>query len=245
MNRVSVSVKTDKSTTMKYLSTLLIVFMLLSTSTAKDYKDKQFGLFRYELNISKDFEKEMKPLKDYIEGIELPTEPKKEKLQAVLIHHIYYHIEERLEAEVEFDILPVNSFLDEVKYNDFGYPESSINEVIRLGYSQYFFRLDVSIETLTDDQQDLNPEMYEDLSEPSTFPQLTINMAIYDKHGIIPLERWSGQATTAKPLVLKPELFAGFDRSIPYKRPTGKESKESLYSLLDHAIDNLIKDIND
>lgn len=231
--------------TMKYLSTLLIVLLLLTAGTAKDYKDKQFGLFRYELSISRDFEKEMKPLDDYIEGIETPTEVKKEKLKSVLIHHIYYHIEERLEKEAEFSILPVNSFLDELKYNDFGYPTSSINEVIRLGYSQYFFRLDVAIETLTKDQEKLNPEMYDDLSGASTFPQLAISMAVYDKNGIIPLERWTGNATAVKPLPLEPELFAGFDRSISYIRPKGEGNKESLYSLLDHAIDNLIKDIND
>ncbi|MGM0551833.1 MAG: hypothetical protein ACQESW_12185 [Bacteroidota bacterium] len=230
---------------MKYISSLLLVLLLLTAGTAKDYKDKQFGLFRFNLSISKDFEKEMKPLEDYIENIELPTEVKKKKLKSVLIHHIYYHIEERLEKEAEFSILPVNSFMDEIKYNDFGYPESSINEVIRLGYSQYFFRLDVAIKTLTKDQEKLNPKMYEDLSSPSTFPQLTISMAIYDKNGIIPLERWNGTATAAKPLALEPELFAGFDRSIPYTRPKSQGIRESLYSLLDYAIDNLIKDIND
>jgi len=231
---------------MKYLSTLLLIAFLITAGTARDYKDKQFGLFRYELSLSKDFEKELKPLKSYLQDIELPFEyNKKEKLYAILVHHIYYHIEERLEAEAKFDILPINSFQEEVNYNDYGYPASNINEVVRFGYSQYFFRLDVSIETLSDKQQDINPEAYEALNGPSTFPQLTIDIAIYNKEGIIPLERWTGEATAVNPIPQDKHLFAGFDRLVPYTRPTGESGQESLYSLLDHAIDNLLKDIND
>ena len=61
---------------------LVILGITFSNSTvAKDYSNKQFTLFDYQLEISKDFRKEIKLLDSYLRDVEVTDTKVKDKLK--------------------------------------------------------------------------------------------------------------------------------------------------------------------
>ncbi|MEA3316520.1 MAG: hypothetical protein U9R54_01020 [Bacteroidota bacterium] len=220
----------------KLLLFSIISIFTINISLSQNITNKQFSLFNYELEISDEFRQETSILSSFINSIETYKNPGDDQLKAILIHNIYYSIKETLERKLEIAILPVNSFQNEINYNDYAYPKASIRKALRKGYSKFYFKVNVKIESLTEEKRESNPKLFEEINGSVTIPQVTIDITIFNKDGIIPVDKWHGKASANTPLPIDNYLFKGFDRS-----GENTNNKENLSSIKDKAINQLVQ----
>ncbi|MGM0504253.1 MAG: hypothetical protein ACQESQ_06505 [Bacteroidota bacterium] len=225
----------------KYLIFLLLLISWVSSNGQK-IANKQFSLINYNLEISKDLRTELNELDAYIGDIKTYNDPGNDKLTAVLIHTIFFTFKEVIERDLEIEILPINTFMNNVKYDDYGYPTTSIRKALRKGYSQYYFKLDVKIESITNQQKEDHPKKYEDINYKSTYPQVTLNMTIYSKDGIIPVYNLIGTASAKTPLQVNEYLLKGFDNTEMVIAKRVEQQPYNLYTVFYRATKNLIRD---
>ena len=222
---------------------LLIVIMIIAQSiSAQKVKNKQFSLINYNLTISDEITEELSDLESYIDNIKTYNDPGNDKLQAIFVHIIYFSLKEQLEQDLEMEILPINTFMREVKYNDYGYPKTSIRDAIKKGYSKYYFKVEANIESLTEDKQKEKPEMFEEIDYPVIFPQMSIEITIYNNEGVIPVDKWIGTTTARYPLPINEYLLKGFDNNEMEVKPIDENQDDNFYLMLDRAIHNAIQD---
>lgn len=227
--------------TFKIVLSGLLTMLVISTTTGQDYKNNQFTLFSYNLEISNEMRDELANIQSYFENIPIRTKYTDDILKSLMIHHVYYKIKEELKAKIELEILPINSFLDEISYNDYGYPDTNIKKAIRKGYSKYYMNIVVKIESQTEEQRKLNPELFQDIDGKVSMPVVSIEITIFNNEGIIPIDKWTGSASAAKPYPIHSDLIKGFDG----KTYNHEEDDNTLFQLLDRATENLIKKVID
>ncbi|MCD4834686.1 MAG: hypothetical protein K8R31_12875 [Bacteroidales bacterium] len=227
--------------TKKYVLFFLVFFLSVSVY-AQNIKNKQFALFNYNLSVSKDFAEEVNELESFIDNIKTYNDPGNEKLKAILVHIIYYNLKEKLGQELEMEILPINTFMRNVKYDDYGYPNSNIREALRKGNSRFYFKVEAHLESLTKKKKDENPEIFEDIDYSVTYPQLSIEITVYNNEGIIPVAKWIGVTTPKYPLAINEYLLKGFDNTEMTILPAEDQQTDNLYLMLDRAIHNAIQD---
>lgn len=225
----------------KFIIVVLLIF-LIGSATGQNIKNKQFTLFSYNLTIDKDFAEEISTLEPFIETIKTYNDPGNEKLKAVLVHIIYYTLKENLEKELEIEILPINTFMREVDYDDYGYPDANIRTALRKGDSRFYFKVEATLGTFTKDKLEVSPDLFEQVEKPFTYPQLTIDITVYNDEGIIPVANWIGIATPKYPLTINSYLLKGFDNTEMEILPPEDQQKDNLYLMLDRAIHNAIQD---
>ncbi|MCK5169532.1 MAG: hypothetical protein KAQ75_06615 [Bacteroidales bacterium] len=222
---------------------LIFLITLMGTSLfAQNIRNKQFALISYNLSISNDFIEELVELESYIDNIKTYNDPGNEKLKAILVHIIYYNLKENLEKELEMEILPINTFMRNVKYDDYGYPNSNIRDALRKGDSRFYFKVAVNLESLTKKKKDESPEIFEDIDYSVTYPQLSIEITVYNNEGIIPVAKWLGVTTPKYPLVINNYLLKGFDNTEMVILPAEDQQTDNLYLMLDRVIHNTIQD---
>jgi hypothetical protein len=219
-----------------------LVALLITNITAQNIKNKQFSLYNYNLNISKDFIEEIADLESFIDNIKTYNDPGNDKLNAILVHIIYYDLKDRLSQELEIEILPINTFMREVKYDDYGYPKTNVRDAIQKGDSKYYFKVEAQLESITKKKREESPELFENIDYPVTYPELTITVTINNKEGIIPIAKWIGTTTPKYPLAINEYLLKGFDNTEMIVQPAEENQKDNLYLMLDRAIYNTIQD---
>lgn len=226
----------------RYITLVLVTLLAFGSVVGQNIKNKQFTLFSYTLNIDKNFEEEVASLEPFIETIDTYNDPGNEKLKAILVHIIYFTLKENLEKELEMEILPINTFMRDVKYDDYGYPDANIREALRKGDSRFYFKVDANLVSLTKATRSESPDLFENIEEPATYPQLTIEITVYNNEGIIPVAKWTGITTPKYPLTINQYLLKGFDNTEMEILPPEEQQKDNLYLMLDRAIHNAIQD---
>ncbi len=219
-----------------------LVFLISTSISAQNIKNKQFSLINYNLSISNDFIEEIAELESFIDNIKTYNDPGNEKLKAILVHIIYYNLKENLERELEMEILPINTFMRNVKYDDYGYPKTNIRDALRKGDSRFYFKVAANLESLTKKKKDESPEIFENIDYSVTYPQLSIEITVYNNEGIIPVAKWLGVTTPKYPLAINEYLLKGFDNTEMTILPAKDQQTDNLYLMLDRAIHNAIQD---
>ena len=227
--------------TKKYFLFVLILIIAQSISAQK-VQNKQFSLFNYNLTISDEVTEELSDLESFVDNIKTYNDPGNDKLQAIFVHIIYYTLKDKFVNELEMEVLPINTFMRNVKYDDYGYPETSVRTAIKKGYSKYFFKIDVNIESLTEETKKENPKIFEEVDYPAIFPQMTITISIFNKEGVIPVDKWVGTTTARYPLRINEYLLKGFDNTEMEVQSIEKQQTDNFYLMLDRAIHNAIQD---
>ena len=226
----------------KRLILLFLTTLLVTNISAQYIKNKQFTLFNYNLSVSKDFVEEIAELESFVDDIKTYNDPGNDKLNAILVHIMYYNLKDKLTQELEIEILPINTFMREVKYDDYGYPNTKIREAIQKGDSKYYFKVEVQLESITKKKREESPELFEDIDYPVTYPELTITITVNNKEGIIPIAKWNGSTTPKYPLAINEYLLKGFDNTDMVIQPAEELQTDNLYLMLDRAIHNAIQD---
>ncbi len=186
---------------------LTALFLLVTVGIfAQNYANKQFALINYNLKITKEIREDLKPLNSYIESAQVHNKEAKDRLKALIVHHLYYNMTPMLEDSLQISILPINSFMQAVKYDPFGYPKASISKAMREGDSPYYFKVEIKLDSKTQERREKNP----DLAEEVTFPRYDIDITVYNNEGILPVDRWHGEHQADKPLKVEQALFGSF-----------------------------------
>lgn len=218
---------------------ILTTFFLLVTAGifAQNYANKQFALINYNLKITKEIREDLKPLNSYIESVEVHNKEAKDRLKALVVHHLYYNMIPMLKDSLQISILPINSFMEAVKYDQFGYPKASISKAMREGNSPYYFKVKIKLDSKTQEHRKKNP----DLGEKVTFPRYVIDIIVYNNDGIVPVDRWHGEQEADKPLKVEQAIFGSFTEQ--GQEDTGRVTLATLHR---KAVEDLINDhLND
>lgn len=225
----------------RYFILALLLIITVSAQSQK-IKNKQFTLTSYDLQISKEITEELSGLESFIDKIKTYNDPGNDKIRAIFEHIIYFTLRDKFREELEIEILPINTFMRKVKYDDYGYPKATIREALRKGDSKYYFKVDAKIESLTEKKREESPELFEEFNETVIFPQLTLEITVWNNQGIIPVDKWIGVTTSKYPLPLNNYLLKGFDNSIMTIEPAENQQQDNFFLMLDRAIHNAIQD---
>jgi len=221
----------------------LFLIIVANITFAQNITNKQFALIKYELDIADEFREDLEPLKDFINNTKVRSENKEDKLKAIIIHHIYYHLKERFEEDLDVDIIPRNSFGDKAKYNDYGYPRIGIGKALRKGSATFYFKIDLEITSKTEERID-NDSKLEEIDKDIFFPHIITKVTIYNDEGIIPVAKWRGEKITYEPVYVNKRLFRGFidDYDLPPKPELeeGETEQESLFDMYDETLSEMI-----
>ena len=224
----------------KYIILTLLSVFLAVALYGQNIVNKQFTLLNYDLNLTTEFREDLQNLEPFFNSVEVHNKDSDDRLKAIMIHHIYYHLQENLEDDLEINILPINTFMQKVKYNDFGYPKTHINKALRVGGSRYYFKLDVTFDSMTEERKKNDPKLEGDIF----FPTITINITVYNDEGVIPVEKWHGEKITYQPYELNKRLFRKFvepsELPPPPKLEENEKEQQSLFELYDSALTELI-----
>lgn len=226
---------------LKKLSLILITLFITSFAFAQKLANKQLTLLDYNLSISDDIVKELAGLESYVDGIKTYNDPGNNKLEAIFVHVIYYTLKEKMEEQLAVEILPINTFLRKVKYDDYGYPKTNIRKAMKKGYSKYYFKVDAEIESLTEKERKENPDRFKDIDYPVTIPQITLSVTLYNKDGVVPIFKWVGISEPKYPLEINEYLLKGFDNSQMEVLPAEKQQKDNMYLIMDRSIHTVIQ----
>lgn len=212
---------------------LLIIFLIFSTnsqSVPRKYINKQFTPYLYEVSISKDFSEAISPLNFYIKSaIKGYNNRKQEKLLGRMYDITYTLIEERLEKDCQVDILPVNTFQERIKYNEYNYPDASIKKAQRISYTNYYFKIEIEMDAKSHSE-----------ASNTICPEVSVTLSVYDKVGILPIDRANGSAHCTQPLKITEDLLAGI--SSPLSREEVMKRDNAMMKIIYTAIDRLIAD---
>lgn len=200
---------------------------------AQNYTNKQFALIDYDLKISDIFREDIQHLDSFLESVEVHNKDADDRLKALLIHHLYYNMKPVLERKLEISILPINSFMQRIKYDEFGYPKASISKALRRGDSPFYFKVEINLDSQTEEKREKDP----DLPDNITFPQYIIDITIFNDEGIIPVDHWHGKAAADGPIQADKNLFGDFivRRNLP-----SDSTQEDLSVLHQQAAMNMI-----
>ena len=189
----------------KHLLIAICVAIAASVS-AQNYTNKQFALIHYNLKITDAFREDIQHLDAYLESAKIHNEDADDRLKAMLIHHLYYNMERVLEKKLEISILPINSFMQQINYDDFGYPKASVRKAIRKGDFPFYFKLKIILDSLTESKREKSNQLPSDI----TYPHYTLDITLYNDEGILPVDRWHGESKPEEPLKADKDLFGGF-----------------------------------
>ena len=221
----------------------LIMIIGAQFSFAQTITNEQFALLKYKLEISDDFREDLEPLKNFIKNTEVRAEKKEDKLKAIMVHHIYYHLVERFEEDLDVDVIPRNTFGDDARYDDYGYPKLGIGKALRKGSVPFYFKVDVDIKSKTEERIDNDPELKE-IDKDIFFPHFITKVTIYNDEGIIPVEKWKAEKITYEPVYINKRLFRGLidDFNLPPKPDLekGEVEQRSLLDLYDETLSKMI-----
>jgi hypothetical protein len=184
------------------------IFIVLSLSFfplfgifCQKYSKSQFTLFSYNIKIDEKVKIELSPLESIIR---FKPDKKQDKIEGMLIHSLYQMINQVMTDSLGVYILPSNSMSD-VKYNEYGYPNISIQKAIKLADTKYYFKINADIENYILDAQ--GKKITEDIFRP----RLSLTIEIFNKYGYLPLQTSESNAMASAPIKISPEFLAGMN----------------------------------
>jgi hypothetical protein len=213
------------------LSAILLTFNVLISFSQK-YSNNQFVVFSYALDVDSKVKTELQPLENYIQ---VRTEKKQTKVDAMLVHSVYKIVTNLLADSLKIFFLPPNSFGNAIKYDDYGYPNIVIQKAIRLSDSKYYIKIDVSIENSKYDEKGKK------LQEGLFYPVVNVSLDIYNKFGFNPIQTAEGQAVAVAPINVTSDFIAGLEFVNLDK--TVSSTNENLMSLINRAMNEAVYSI--
>jgi hypothetical protein len=143
-----------------------------------------------------------------------------------------------MEEKLEVDVIPINSFMQEVDYNEFGYPKTHMNKVLRIGDAPFYFKLKIDLNSKTEEKKDENPDLEGDI----IFPEIKIEVTVFNDEGIIPVDKWVSHKITSQPYQVNERFFRTFvkEKDLPEANTKEVEPK-SLFDIYSETVDQLIE----
>ena len=224
---------------------IILVLVLLGFSvslTAQNYRNKQLALISYSYNIHPNIKPQLDEFTYLLPDLQ---EPKTDKTIAILKNNSWQILKERLEEETNMYILPITAHGKDFKYDEYGYPNMTINRALRKGNARYYIRVSIAIAaysnktdkgygTTVNKDTTKTPEA---ISEGLLIPEITIEVTTYTRDGILPMQKVVGSAMATEPWVISPSTFDGLKKGEDYKL----DDPNNIMGLINSAITNLLR----
>lgn len=223
---------------------IMLLFVLLGFSVslaAQSYRNKQLALISYSYNIHQN----IKPQLDEFAYLFPDTqESKADKTIATLKNNSWQVLKERLEEKTGMYILPINAHGNDFKYDDYGFPNMSINKALKKGNSRYYIRVSVTIAAQANKVEKgygsiVNKDTTNTsnaIPEGSLVPVITIEVTTYTREGLLPTQKAVGSAIATEPWVISPSTFDGLKKGEELKL----NDPNNIMGLINSAITNLL-----
>ncbi|MFC2138315.1 hypothetical protein ACFLTE_09080, partial [Bacteroidota bacterium] len=149
----------------------------------------------------------------------------------------YPYIEEKLKKKYEIDILPVNSFTDNIKYNAYNYPATSIKKAQEYGNSHYYLKIIIKVETSTPNTKEAKNSI---LYQGKTTPKVIVEIEAYDRIGILPLGTAVGVGKASTPQRVEDDFLKGIIKPVKEEDipSLGENLMGVLYDAIGRAVNN-------
>jgi hypothetical protein len=153
-------------------------------------------------------------------------------------------VEERLEREIGMYILPINSFGSQFDYDDYEFPNTSINKAIRRGNAKFYMKVDMVIDlelvnnptgygSAIRSRRDTSSAKVDDVQpEPKT--RVSIVLTTYSEKGILQVDKFTGFVMSDQPLVFEASVLNGLVND------QLANDTSSIMGLINNGISNLI-----
>jgi hypothetical protein len=215
----------------KALVVLIFILGIINGVYGQNLKKSQFTTFSY---IFETDETVIKALKPYVNFIKLKQNNDESKVQGVLVHTLFKLISKKMEDSLSSYIMPAKSFVDKATYNEFGFPDLSIQKAIRYGDTKFFLKI---IASISNEIYDLKGEKY---PIGSIVPKVHLKLEIYNKYGYVPIFIAEGDGSAYKPVKLSADYLAGMD--FMDSKLIKPEGEEVLFDLFNRAaIEAIVK----
>jgi hypothetical protein len=221
----------------------LIVFSLVSSYSASsiNYKNKQLALISFNVSISPQIMDMLNGLNPHFPD---SRNPKMDKVIKRLKDVTWNLLEERLEREIGMYILPINSFGNQFDYDEYEYPNTSINKAIRRGNAKFYLKIDMVIDfelvsnptgygSSTRSKRDTSSAKNSD-TQPEPKTRVSIVLTTYSEKGILPVDKFTGFVMSEQPLVFDENVLNGLVNE------QLANDTSSVMGLINNGISNLI-----
>lgn len=209
----------------------LIIISLCIGLKAKNFENKQFTLFAYEVKLSHDFEDIIEPLEGYIDQkVSYFSKKNQDKFEGKLYSTSFLLLDDELRNNLSIDLMPVNSLAGVIDYNVYSFPDSRLRKAQKETESNYYYKVEVHLDLLK--VEDRFPE----IENPDDYicPEITVKINVYENIGILPAAEAKGSAYCQEPRKMNEEYIASL---LEYTPNDDKEIQEgSLLFLLNHAV---------
>ncbi|HOP04221.1 MAG TPA: hypothetical protein PL017_07120 [Tenuifilaceae bacterium] len=221
---------------------LAILLLFPNDTNAVLYRNKQIVLISINVNIHEQVREKLDALSVQFPEID---SKKGDKIISKILDYTWVVLKQRLEQETGMYILPVNTYGKQFDYNEYGYPNTSINKAIRRGTSKLYMRVDISIDPEVAESHGLSAlnivskDSFKTESDSTVNkgfrPQVTIDFTSYSNKGILPLEKLTGVSVSPEPWLFDPAVLDGLVNT------NHREEIDNLARLINEAITELIK----
>lgn len=220
---------------LRFLIALSLMVFITNNLSARKIENEQFALFDYDVIITEDFLKEIEGLEGTINKIRGYDRKGQEKLKGKVYDIAYFYIEEKLEKTFNIDILPANSYMDNINYNSYAYPDASVRKAQDYGNSKFYFKVTIYIETATPKGKDAQNSI---LYRNKTSPQVTIEVEVFERIGILSVGKAVGISKTTMPQRVEDDFLKGI--VTPLDETEVSDLDETLFALILKAINNML-----
>jgi hypothetical protein len=183
-----------------FLCALLLFLGVASNVFCQRFSKSQFTLFSLDFSVDNKVLSEIKPFENLIN---YNPEKTQDKVIGMLTHSLYEMTSECLTDTLNVYVVPINSLGNKAKYDDYGYPDITIQKAIKLSDTKYYFKIEASLKNKQYDES--GKKIAEDVFQP----ELTIKIDLFNKNGLLPIKSTTGTASAMKPVTTSKEFISG------------------------------------
>lgn len=225
------------------LLALFLLLLVISPFNAGsiNYRNKHLALIAFNVTISPQMMVHLTSLESSFPEVK---NHKTNKIIKRIKDITWILLEDRLEREIGLYLYPVNIYGNQFDYDEYEFPNTSINKAIRRGNSKFYLRVDLNIEfenVSTPTGYGSTPRQRRDTSStateeplPEPKPRIVFNITTYSEKGVIPVDKFLGQAKGNEHWVFDSNFLNGLVND------QFSEDPKTFMGLMNQAISNLI-----
>lgn len=185
----------------RYLFLFLSMVVLLPLNIyCQKFEGSQFCPIGYNLMAGKSFKSRIAPIYSKLPGNMQNTD----KMEYILTYSLYEILSRQLMEILKVYIPPPTIFEDKVKYNQYGFPEVTVQKAIKLSDAKYFFKCQIRVEE----------------AFPTATPQgmvtpgINIMFTLYSKQGYVPIKNVNVNKVMPQAVKADLSLLAGLTSQV-------------------------------
>jgi hypothetical protein len=204
---------------MKRSISLIVTLLVLSSclsSFSQNLRNRELVLITFNFTIHQQVRQNIDGLSHLFPDVE---NKKADRIVALLKDKVWFLLEEMLQRDVGIYILPINTYGKSFSYDEYNYPNVTINRALRNGSSRFYLRVDVNIGQVVQTKETPSgpatktstngSESKPEQLDLGFIPEVITTLTFYSDKGIIPIQKVTGNATATSSWQVSKEIFTG------------------------------------